>query len=277
MQQNVSPTGDRSKKLQILSDLHREFKPVPIADAGADVVVLAGDIDRGVRGVPWAAEVFPDKTIIYVLGNHEFYKQRWERLVEQCREAAVGTNVLVLENSSTVTEGIRFIGATMWTDFALFGEQTRPDAMREAKARMNDYKHVKAVQQRIGAGQTKSTGVSSLRPAHTALRHAVSRQFLEKELSNPFDGYTVVVTHHLPHMNSVPLRYSTQLGSAAYASNLLPLIERYQPTVWIHGHSHDSSNYLIANTRVICNPRGYPQSDGTPENQDFNPELIVEL
>jgi Icc-related predicted phosphoesterase len=264
-------------KLQILSDLHLEFGPQALPNAGADIVVLAGDIGRGVRGVEWAAEAFTDQTVIYVAGNHEFYKQRWERLVDQCKEAAVGTNVRVLEDDSTVVTGIRIIGATLWTDFILFGDETRSEAMREAKARMNDYKHVTAVQAQLASGYKESRAVSSLRPAHTALRHAKSRDFIETALSEPFDGPTVVVTHHLPHMNSVPARYAEHIGSAAYASNLQDLIERFQPDLWIHGHSHNSADYKVGNTRVMSNPRGYPQPHGVPENPVFNPTLVVEI
>jgi Icc-related predicted phosphoesterase len=211
-----------------------------------------------------------------VLGNHEFYK-RFERLPDESRAVAAETNIQVLEDQSTVIDGVRFIGATLWTDFALFGSDLRPEAMRKAKERMNDYKHIKANQKMTPSRAGESQPVSSLRPAHTAERHARTRSFIEETLSQQFDGPTVVVTHHLPHVQSIPPRFADHIGSAAYASDLSSVIENFQPEMWIHGHSHDSADYLVGRTRVICNPRGYPQPDGSPENPNFNPEMIVEL
>ena len=87
-------------RIRVLSDLHREFGPIKLPDVAADVVVLAGDIDRGARGVTWARIRFPDTPVLYVAGNHEFYDERIGRLHEKLREAAAGSNVHILENET---------------------------------------------------------------------------------------------------------------------------------------------------------------------------------
>ena len=103
-------------------------------------------------------------------------------------------------------------------------------------------------------------------------RHGVSRQFITEELAKPFDGPTVVVTHHAPSWLSVPDKFRE--ASAAYASRLEDLILDHEPLLWIHGHTHTSFDYKIGKTRIVCNPRGY---HGFELNPDFEVNLIVEI
>jgi hypothetical protein len=46
--------------------------------------------------------------------------------------------------------------------------------------------------------------------------------------------------------------------------------------LWVHGHTHDSFDYRVGTTRVLCNPRGYAR-DGMVENPRFDPGLGVEI
>lgn len=144
-------------RIRVLSDLHREFGPVDLPDVAADVVVLAGDIDRGTKGIAWARQAFPGVPVLYVAGNHEHYDQRIGRLHEKLREAAKGSNVIILENQTFEFAGYRFFGATLWTDFNLYDD--RPSAMIAAGAKvggMNDYRKIR----RLDTGR--------LQPIHTA-------------------------------------------------------------------------------------------------------------
>jgi Icc-related predicted phosphoesterase len=83
----------------------------------------------------------------------------------------------------------------------------------------------------------------------------------------------IIVTHHAPSMLSLPERRRTEEISCAYASNLEPLILQYQPRLWIHGHIHHSNDYCIAQTRVLANPRAYPDKP----NPGFIGDLVVEV
>lgn len=151
-------------RIRVLSDLHREFGSVTLPDVAADVVVLAGDIDRSIRGVEWARMTFPGVPVLYVAGNHEHYEERIGRLHEKLKEAATGSNVHILENETFELTGYRFFGATLWTDFNLLDD--RPTAMFAAGAKetgMNDYRKIR----RADTGR--------LHPKHIALLHADSR------------------------------------------------------------------------------------------------------
>ena len=129
-------------KLYILSDLHLEFSDMDIVhtDAGADVIVLAGDIHKGERGISWARETFPDKEIVYVSGNHEFYGKHRLDTLARMRIAAKACGVHFLDDESVVIGEVRFLGATLWTDFLLFGSTERPWCMRDAQNNMNDFR-----------------------------------------------------------------------------------------------------------------------------------------
>lgn len=264
-------------KLLILSDLHVEMRPFsPVTegrriDEHADAVVLAGDIHAGARGPGWARDAFPDKPIVYVAGNHEFYGQHWTQLLDPLREMARKHGVQFLENDAVTISGVRFLGCSLWTDFELFGQKKRVAAMQRAGEIMNDYREI-----RIG-GAPELYWVHSkyLTPGLTASRHRASVQWLQEQLAQGDPARTVVVTHHAPHRNSIPERYQADLLSGAYASNLSPLMGR--ATLWVHGHIHDSVDYELASTRVVCNPRGYQHHSGRFENGVFEPGLLVEV
>ena len=106
-------------KLQILSDIHNEFSVLPIPHTNADVVILAGDIDIKNRAIEWAKQF--EKPVLYVLGNHEFYGEQFQKIREATRELTQGTNVHFLDDEEVVINGIRFLGGILWTDFKLYG------------------------------------------------------------------------------------------------------------------------------------------------------------
>ncbi|MEM9690500.1 MAG: metallophosphoesterase, partial [Pseudomonadota bacterium] len=109
-------------KLHILSDIHVEFEAFVPPATDADVIVLAGDIHVGRKGLDWALEQFPDKPVIYVLGNHEYYGKAVPKLTNELQKIAANTNVHLLERSSVEIDGVTFLGSTLWTDFELFGD-----------------------------------------------------------------------------------------------------------------------------------------------------------
>jgi Icc-related predicted phosphoesterase len=261
-------------KILVLSDLHLEFEhPFEVQATDANVVVLAGDINLGIRGVEWAKKAFPGLEVVYVAGNHEFYKHHWTKLLNEVRAAAEGSNVHFLEDEELLIGEVRFLGCSLWTDFALFGDEQRHQAMIEAAETMTDYKKIRAP--RVKAGFKDD--YSKLKPIQTIERFYRSKRFLEQNLGISFGGSTVVVTHHLPSRRSLALRFLGSSSSAAYASDLTALIEECGPNVWIHGHAHSSSDYALGSTRIICNPRGYHLRGGTFENGCFDPCFIIEL
>lgn len=249
-------------KLWIQSDQHYEIygTPLDLPIPEADVFVCAGDLMREPReGIRWLSATVPYPSI-YVAGNHEYYRATYTSWRDQgAAENDLHPHVHLLENSVVVVGGVRFIGCTLWNDFALYGEDTVESSMWFAEKRMNDFELI-----RYSPGRSGSWQAVRLTPNHLANIHAASRIFLEQELSKPFSGKAVVVTIHP--------KYAADILTAAFVSDLSDLIEEHQPDLWIHGHVHSSFDYMVGKTRIIANPQGY---DG--ENPDFDPELIAEI
>jgi Icc-related predicted phosphoesterase len=251
-------------RLQVFSDLHVDVAPPkPIAVAtDVDAVVVAGDTCEGAeRGFAFLRQIVPMQVpLIAVLGNHEFYRRCLLEELAEARRVAPRYGVHLLENAEVVVGGVRFVGATLWTDYALFGEGYLPLAMHAAGDGLNDHRRI----------TWRKEPWQRFRPQEALGRRW--RGFIETALAKPFRGATVVLTHHAPHRRSVHPRYGDDLLSAAFVSDLTELIEAGRPELWVHGHVHRSFDYRVGITRVLCNPHGYGA-----ENPAFAPALTVEV
>jgi len=249
-------------KLRLLSDVHLEFDPWTPPPAEVDAVVLAGDIAPGCAGLTWAREQFPDTPIIYVFGNHEFYDEHFEALTERARAEAARLGIHLLECDEAVVGGVRILGCTLWTDFRWEGRSKAAQVRAKFTANyaMNDFRLIRS------AGGFFS-------PDDAPRLHEHARGWLEARLGEPFAGTTVVVTHHLPHRRSVHPKYAGHPLNSCFVSHL-PTLVRPPVALWVHGHTHESMDYRVRGTRVVCNPRGY--SPGEP-NPAFEPALVVEV
>lgn len=270
LQSSLSP-DTVPMRLQILSDLHLEAwgDTAPFGNPAIsqpDVVVLAGDIHAGNKAVSWAAQHFAGIPVLYVHGNHEAYGKNLEDMqADIARTCEATENVHFLNASEYQIGEIRFLGATLWTDFCLFGEEHLPYTLKEAEDLMPDYQRITLAEQ----------GYRKLLPTDTRKIHAKQKSWLNKRLNAPFVGRTVVVSHMAPSLQSVSPRYADDLLSAAFASQLDELAQKAD--LWIHGHMHESFDYQLGKCRVICNPCGYPLHSGRMENAAFDPDLIVDL
>lgn len=248
-------------KVQILSDLHLEFGySDSLKFDKADIIVLAGDTHIGIKGIEWVKKYIPNKEVIYLLGNHEYYKGSYPKTLHKIQETAIDSKIHVLENSYIDIGDIRFHGCTLWTDFAIFGSPIEYGMLCQEK--MNDYKRIK-----------KDPSYSKIRSIDIYTIHQKSMRWLQQSLSTSTTSKNIVVTHHAPSIQSVPEQYKNDGVTAAYASNLESFITEYQPMYWIHGHIHTPINYNIGNTQVICNPYGYIDD----KDNGFNRELIIEI
>lgn len=251
-------------KLHIVSDLHmhraHDFRPDGrVRPLAADALILAGDIDRieraGQRYADWPYDV------LYVRGNHDTYNHRapylasYEYAISNAIGSARGTRVKILERERVIYPGVRVLGCCLWTDFCLLGRPT--DARTLAAFSGSDYK------------ATVRADGKRLTPDGTAFEHRLAVEWLGRELMLPFNGATVVVTHHAPHPRSLDPQYGITSFSAAFASDLTPLMRRV--SLWVHGHIHRSSDYKVRGCRVVCNPAGSLQRP----NPHFDPNLVV--
>lgn len=205
------------------------------------------------------ARQFPDVPVVYVPGNHEFYG-RDVRDTDRLFDAA-SANIHVLSDSTHELDGARFLGSTLWTDFKLYGEGEAWFSRRRASALIEDFNSIR-------------NGERLFTPEDSVELHEAGTAWLVSELQKKFDGPTIVVTHHLPATPSIDSRYKNDVLNPAFASRLEDVIERYQPELWIHDHTHVPCDYEIFGTRVMCNPRAYPSESS---GQGFSPGLVVEV
>lgn len=262
-------------KISYTSDLHLEFhKTLPLEllnPENADVLVLAGDCMLARDLYTWpenraqenqspgfqAAQLYREllqqasdhyKHVVFVAGNHEFYHFKFQKtlqvLEQECKRFK---NVYFLERGTLQVEDTTFLGATLWTDC----NNHDPLTLYTLQYSMNDYRTV----------VNDTQGYTSLRPQHTLARHVQTKQWLQKALR--LTQKAVVVSHHAPSFLSVPDDYKADRElNGGYASNLEEFIlDHEQIRLWIHGHMHHHQDYHVGETRVVCNPRGYPNQN----------------
>ena len=213
--------------------------------------MLAGDIGTGTAGIHWARRAFPDTPVLYILGNHEFYGYDWKQLIDEAASACDGTNVHLLENDSFHFRGIRFLGASLWTNFLLSGNEARPQAMAACESYINDYRHIRSSGRQLCARETLE-------------RHEESAAWLKGELRHDTQT-TVVITHHAPCLAARHPRYPLDFHSNVFFSDLGPEYFR-TPEAWVFGHTHYSlAGVEHLGTKLFSNQRGYPR-----ERVDFD-------
>jgi predicted phosphodiesterase len=241
-------------KLRVFSDVHLEFSDFAPDASEADIVILAGDIGTGIKGVRWANSTF-SCPVIYVAGNHEFYGGHIDRTLKKMQLAAA-PHVRVLENQSRVFGQVRFLCTTAWTDYSSTGNVVA--ATQTCWQWMNDFRVIRA-----------DANFRRLRPDDLVRRNHEAREWLAQELDKPFDGKTVVITHHAPTPSVAGDKHDGHL-CAAYANHWPELIDNAD--FWIFGHTHKFVDERLGGCRVISNPRGYPNEE-TGFRADFEVEI----
>ena len=252
-------------KISLLSDLHLSMHPLAAPHPVADVVVIAGDLGRPAAAIEWARQY--SQPTLFVAGNHEFYGSDLASGLAQLRAQAAGTSVRVLERSEWKHDGVRFLGCTLWSDHRLnAGAEERELGLKQAAEFVRDFSRIRV-----------APGFPDLyTPALSQLLFDESVAWLEERFAERHDGPTVVVTHFAPSRQSIHPRFAGSPLNACFISDLEAQILRWQPQLWLHGHTHDSFDYEIGSTRVVANPRGYAPK-GEVENKRFDPMLVVEV
>lgn len=269
-------------KIQIASDLHLEFGDIEIKNVGANVLVLSGDVciandlyrhpasSKSTAAVEAARyrEFFSRVSkefdeVVYVAGNHEFYHGKWSTTADILRnEVSVFPNIHFLENEVFVYKGVTFIGATLWTDM----NKGDPHTLYAVSGRLYDFSIIR--------DDTK--GYTPLRPATVAQAHRKTVAYINAVVSGMTEDKFVVVTHHAPSFQSVHENYRGEATiNGAYASDLSGLVlDNPQIKLWTHGHMHDPQDYMLGETRIVCNPRGYV---GDYRTSNFDAAKVVEI
>lgn len=252
-------------KIQVVSDLHLSVWPFELLGTDADIVVVAGDVGRPKMAIEWLAAI--PKRVLFVAGNHEFYGGAIDTTRAELKQLARGTRVQVLDDDETILDGVRFLGSTLWTDFMLFGAgPKRAAALDEARKFLRDFTRI----HRISTSDALYTPEDSVELFRTHV------QWLRERLASRYSGPTVVITHHAPSPSSIHPRFTDSLLNACFVSDLTRTLDGSRAVLWIHGHTHDSFDYDVNGTRVVCNPRGYAKG-GVNENRVFDPQKIVNV
>jgi Icc-related predicted phosphoesterase len=248
-------------KLWILSDLHFESVPFPGAFRPTapdfDVLVSAGDIWSGdpKRGFETLRKLAGDKPVVTVLGNHEFFKGEVESTIASARLAAKASRVFLLEGDAIEIRGVRFVGCTLWTDYALGGDLNLDAPTGEAVTVCVD-------------GVLRPLRISDVQVLHRRARERLSA-LLDAHKSAP----KVVVTHHAPHPACLTPAELGTWAAGNCASDLSELTDSGRAALWIYGHIHRSAGgRRPGGTRLLSNPAGTRFS-----NQAFDEHLVVEL
>ena len=250
-------------KIWVVSDLHCEaslWSPRVLPDH--NVLVVAGDVssspDAAIMELFRIAQ-FTYAPIVFVPGNHDYFGAR----IDDAFDGLVTGGVRVLRpGAATVIGRVRFIGASLWTDWQLVDNEFASQSW--AARHMPEYGHV-----------VRADG-DLIWPADVYDEHQRHRAAIDELLRVPHDGPTVVVTHHAPSIRSIHPGDRTDVSAAAFASDLEELILRRRPALWVHGHVHHAVDYRIGDTRVVCNPRGYRRGD-FEERTGWREDLVVHV
>ena len=257
------------------SDIHAEFWPAnkiasilqkvvpPLPDDGDTIALIAGDLGLAHRQETWLKPlgVFSRqfKAVVYVEGNHFFYHNDFfGRIHELKNKLSLPSNVYFLENESVEINDVVFIGATLWTDFQ--GKDFFK--MQNARKNMNDFVVIK-----------KPTG-QRLLPEETVDLFYESRKYIFDAIKSAGGKKRVVVTHHGVSPLSIHERFRGDSLNSAFMTDLSNEIIDQGPDLWVHGHTHNSFDYKLGETRVIVNPYGYKDLEVNPQ---YDRNMVVEL
>lgn len=276
-------------KVALCSDLHLEFADLEIKnDQNVDVLILGGDIliardmydfpgdyvnPHGVRSTRMevafqfrdflanCSREFPH--VVYIMGNHELYHGKWHQtakiLVKECEAFS---NIHFLNNETWTLNDVTFIGGTLWTDM----NRGDPLTVQVVTDGLNDYRQIKH----------EDRNYSSIRAEDTINEHRKMLDLIKKTVDDK-PGKYVVVGHHAPSKLSTKPRYENDYHmNGGYSSNLEEFIlDRPDIVLWTHGHTHHEFDYMMGETRIVCNPRGYVGYErSTQEEEPYYPKII---
>jgi UDP-2,3-diacylglucosamine pyrophosphatase LpxH len=272
--------------VSVISDLHLEFnQDYQFQPTNADILILSGDIcvvehlyrnPAPPPGYIQKGSYYPNakryreffkqvnehyQYVFYVLGNHEHYSGLWNETANRLRsELEPYKNITLLDNDYVDTHGYRFIGSTIWTNL----NNNDPVTTVAIRDIMNDYRTITVNDKRR---------YRKLFPLDTYHQHKESLKFIDDAI-NSHDGPVIVIGHHCPSFQSCHEQYKNEhITNGAYYSNLEEFIaSRSNIKLWTCGHTHHAHSYTINDTKVICNPVGYPYED-----TGYNPNLVIEI
>ena len=265
-------------KIAFTSDTHLEFGDMNLINQdNADILLLLGDIstphywDKNHNGsvrkmknqqidfFNRISEQFPK--VFYIPGNHESYSGSYD-----LTETILKTELAHLNNLTVGThifyeeEKFALILNTLWTDF----DNGNPISFINANMGMNDFRLI-----------TKNEKTFKAEDAYDLHKKALLD--IENDAKKIKDKTLIIGTHHLPSHASISPGFRDSRLNGAYASNLEWLMEKYNPTYWLSGHSHTPIDMMIGNTRLLRKPRGYLHHENSIEKDSKYKYGLLEI
>lgn len=241
------------KKIDYISDLHLEYqyrervtdknkddkelsdffnKLIGFPKKKSDVLVVAGDVATNI----WLIEEFLTftlnhyKKVIYVMGNHEHYLTDAEKtifadsnikiaFIKRRFELLFGEKVVILDESITEYEGVRFGGATMWSVYRKGSKE-----YKRYVERSNDYQYASLDINKKGRSEKK---------------------WYDKNKQN----IDVLVTHVPPVLGKTHEYFNNTTGYYTPLEDLPPIV--------ICGHTHEYDIIYEQNSEIHNNSVGF--------------------
>jgi predicted phosphodiesterase len=267
-------------KIQILSDLHVDFDRLfKLKQTDADVLVIAGDVSgsahRTIQYIESIDKEYSYKHIVFVAGNHEFYGYDISDAIQQIENAFSNSDsVHFLNNSCVEIEDVVFYGGTFWTEFNLFSKPDNDKSIDAAYYGLNDFRLINNGEKRSFYGSSEldyTVYKKLLSPEDTIQFHNETYKYIKSLTALHAGKKRVVVTHHTPSKKSIHPKYNNDLLNACFSSDNDELLGAMD--LWCHGHTHSNFDYMIDDTRVICNPKGYNREN----HSGFIEDLVITI
>jgi hypothetical protein len=261
-------------KIAVCSDLHLEFGSLTLENKdNADVLILSGDIcvakdllELGSQRDKSEAihEFFKNcsgefKHVIYITGNHEHYHGDFATTLRDLKyNLQYLQNLHILDKETVTLDGVTFIGGTLWTDM----NESDPITLTTIGSMMNDFRCVKNSNKKVSfrdADGNFHERVAKFSPQDAVEDHNKMVEYIYHVVRDKENQKFVVVGHHAPSkLSTHPIYQNETLMNGGYSSDLSQFIlDNPQIKLWTHGHTHHTFDYVIGETRIVCNPRGY--------------------
>jgi predicted phosphohydrolase len=191
----------------------------------ADICIIPGDCFEGNQFSGNFFKILEDVfgQIIYVPGNHEYWKDDLLNPVSNYKHGATSKTTFVDETKIIDVQSYKILCGTMWYD------AYSCSSISNHRVRFNDF------------SETKNYSLSNIQN--------INDQFISFAETSSYD---IVVTHHAPRQN---MKWNDLDGF--YFTNCENIMDVKKPKLWIHGHQHVKWNYMYNETRIICNAQGY--------------------
>ena len=243
-----------------MSDLHSEFREpgwLPPLPEDPQVIILAGDINTGdktIDSVTRIHEARPKATIIFVAGNHEFYRHNIVHQIKNFRQSFKNHHhIHFLENEAVYVHGLQFLGCTLWSGFDALPAHSRQYSMDSAEQIVADFQLIRT-----------DDANRKFYPSDALNRHLESKKWLDQKLQEIDSRKTVVVTHFPPIREARHQTIPEDFLANYFQAECSELIQRHQPAYWIYGHNHYSYSTELGKTRIVSNQLGYPNEKNIP-------------